>query len=69
MKTLMGNVLVEHIEAHQEILLQLDDVQVQIKLVDHKINLFVENIVEMEFTKLSFSQPKVPVADDHPPLV
>jgi hypothetical protein len=36
-KMLMGKVLVESHRAHQEILIQLDDVQLQINLVDHKI--------------------------------
>jgi hypothetical protein len=39
---LMGHVLVEHHEAHQEILLQLDDVQLQVKLIDHKLNLMAK---------------------------
>lgn len=69
LKTLMGKVLVERNEAHQRILLQLDDVQLQIKLVDHKINLLAEKLDGMDFTKLAFVQPQVPIVDDHAPLV
>jgi hypothetical protein len=44
-KMLMGHFLIEQHEAHQEILLQLDDVQLQVKLVDHKLNLLADKLV------------------------
>jgi hypothetical protein len=51
---LMGKVLVERNEAHQEILLQLDDVHLQVKLVDHKLNLLAEKVVGLNFTNLNY---------------
>jgi hypothetical protein len=65
---LMGRVLVERHEAHQEILLQLDDVQLQIKLVDHKINLLADKLVGLDLTNLDFPQPQVHVAKERPPI-
>jgi hypothetical protein len=64
-KALMGKVMVERNEAHKEILLQIDDVQLQIKLVDHKLNLLVVKIVGLDFSKLDYSQPQVLVVDGH----
>lgn len=37
-KTMMGKVLVERNEDYNEILLQLDDMQLQIKDVDYKVS-------------------------------
>ena len=44
----MGKVLVERNEAHQEILLQLDDVQWKLREMDHKINVIAGKDVGME---------------------
>lgn len=38
MKTMMGKVLVEKNESYNEILIQLDDMQLQIKEVDYKVS-------------------------------
>jgi hypothetical protein len=65
MKTLMGKVLVESNKTYNEIILQLDDVQLKIKLVDHKINFFTKKLTGLDFIRLNFSQPQVPVVDDH----
>jgi hypothetical protein len=69
MKKIMDNVLVERHEARHEILLQLDDVQLQVNLMDHKINLLAEKVVGLDLSKLDYPQPQVLVGDDHPPLV
>jgi hypothetical protein len=65
LKTLMGRVLLDHHEARQEILLQLDDMQLQIKLVDHKLNLIAEKLVGMDLSNLDYAQPQVPAAICH----
>jgi hypothetical protein len=58
----MGKVLVERSEAHQEKLFQIDDVQLQVKLVDHKLNLLEDKLDGLDFTNLYYPQIRVPVA-------
>jgi len=60
LKTMMGRVLLDHHEAHQEVLVQLDEVQLQIKLVDHKMNLITDKLVGMDLSNLDYAQPQVP---------
>jgi hypothetical protein len=57
MEMLMGRVLIERNEAHQEVVLELDDLQLQITLVDHKINLLAERISILHFYELDNPQP------------
>jgi hypothetical protein len=52
LKTLMGKVLVERNEAHKEIFLQLDDVQRQLRVMDHNINMIVGIDVRLDFANL-----------------
>jgi hypothetical protein len=56
LKTLMGQVLLDHHEARQEVLLQLDDVQLQVKLVDHKLNLIADKLAGMDLSNLDYAQ-------------
>jgi hypothetical protein len=63
LKTLMGQVLLDHHEARQEILMQLDDVQLQVKLVDHKLNLIADKLVGMDLSNLDYAQPQVPTTE------
>jgi hypothetical protein len=66
LKTLMGRVLLDHHEARQEVLLQLDDMQLQVKLVDHKLNLIADKLVGMDLSNLDYAQPQVPVTAGQP---
>jgi hypothetical protein len=66
---LMGRALIEINEAHEEVLLHLDDMKLQIKLVDHKINLLEKRIVDLDLSNLDYPQAQVHVVDEHPPLV
>jgi hypothetical protein len=66
---LMGKVLVDRNEAHHEILFELDYMQLQLKLVDHKLNLLAHKLVGMYFTNLDYPQPQVLIVEEHPPLV
>jgi hypothetical protein len=66
MKVLMGHVLVERHEAKQEILSQLDDIQLKINLLDHKMNSIVKQLARMDLTKLDFPQPQVPTTEGRP---
>jgi hypothetical protein len=54
LKFLMGKVLVEKHESHKEIILQLDNVQLQVNLVDHKLNLLAEKVLGIDFTNLNY---------------
>jgi hypothetical protein len=65
---LMDHFLIEQHEAHQEILLQLVNVQRHVKLVDHKLYLLADKLVGLNLTNLDFPQPQVPVAEDRPPI-
>jgi len=60
LKTLIGRVLLDHLEAHQGVLLQLGYMQLQIKLVDHKLNFIAENMVGMDLSNLYSTQPQFP---------
>jgi hypothetical protein len=60
----MGRVLLDHHEARQEVLLQLDDVQLQVKLVDHKLNLIIDKLPDMDLSNLDYAQPQVPTTVD-----
>jgi hypothetical protein len=51
----MGRVLLDHHEAYQEVLLWLDDMQLQVKLVDHKLNLIAEKLVGIDMSNLDFA--------------
>jgi hypothetical protein len=59
----MGRVLLDHHEAHQEILMHLDDVQLQVKLVDHKLNLIADKLAGMDLSNLDYAQPQVPATE------
>jgi hypothetical protein len=59
MKMLMGHALVERHEGYQEILLKIDDVQKQIKLVDYKLNLIVSKLVGLDLP-----QPRVTIDEN-----
>jgi hypothetical protein len=63
LKTLMGRVLLDHHEARQEVLMQLDDVQLQVKLIDHKLNMFIDKVVGMDLKNLEYAQPQVPTTE------
>jgi hypothetical protein len=62
----MGRFLVERHESRQEILLHLDDVQLQVKLLDHKLNMMAEKIVGLDLANLDYPQPQVPVVKGCP---
>ena len=49
-KTMMGKVLVERNEDYNEIMLQLDDMQLQIKDVDYKVSVLAQGMAGMDFT-------------------
>jgi hypothetical protein len=51
----MGRVLLNHHEACQEVLLQLDDMQLQVKLVDHKLNLIADKLASIDMSNLDFA--------------
>jgi hypothetical protein len=55
LKKLMGRVLLDHHEACQEVLLQLDDMQLQVKLVDHKLNLIADKLASIDMSNLDFA--------------
>jgi hypothetical protein len=56
----MGKFLVERNESHQEILLLLDDVQMQLRVMDHKINMLTDKVVGLDFSNLDLPQPQGP---------
>jgi hypothetical protein len=60
LKTLMGKVLVERNEAHQEIFLQLDDIQRQLQEMDQKIDKIVGKEEEMVGEGMEHPQQQVP---------
>jgi hypothetical protein len=60
LKTLMGRVMLDHYEARQKVLLQLNEAQLQIKLVGHKLNLVANKMTDMDLSNLDYAQPQVP---------
>jgi len=57
----MGRVMLDQHEAWQEVLLQLDDVKLQVKLVNHKLNLIVDKMVGMDLSNMDYAQPQAPM--------
>jgi hypothetical protein len=55
MKSLMGKVLTERNEACNKIMLQLDDMQLHIRGVDHKVSL----LAGLDFLAVNDDQPQV----------
>jgi hypothetical protein len=61
-KTLLGKVMTERSTAFNEILLQMEYLQLQIRAVDQKISLLAERTVGLDLNEPREDQPQVPEA-------
>ena len=60
MKLLLRHILGDRKDDKNEVLLQLDEIQGQLRLHDHKLNLLAKHLAGMDLSQVTLSQTQVP---------